>query len=142
MDKNKIFHPDLITETVSAIERLREKGGQIFRPDLVQELGFDPNNQEACSMVSLMFKLDLVNGYKLSKGRNGGVVPVDAESEPKETGQRRCKRCGEAGHNVRTCKVEVSGEELVEEELVEEESVATEKETENTVQELPEAQVA
>lgn len=131
MDKNKIFHSDLIVETVSAIERLREKGGQIFRPDLVKELGFDPKSQEACSMVSLMFKLDLVPGFKLSKGRNGGVVPVgeEAEEETKEPGQRKCKRCGGSGHNVRTCKAEVSGEELAVEE------------TESTV-ELPEAQVA
>lgn len=102
MDNNKIFHPDLVARAIETSEKLCAEQKQVFRPQIVSALGFDPESQEACCMVSLMFSMELVAGYKLSKGKNGGLKRIEETTTTKNSDSRKCSKCGSSGHNARS----------------------------------------
>jgi hypothetical protein len=111
MNKNNFFHPEFVAAVISTSERLCAENKTVFRPMVLSALGFESNNAEASSSISLMFRFGLVTGFKLSKGKNGGIRPLVAKEVKKDSKPRKlnqCSNCKEFGHNARKCSKDPS----------------------------------
>lgn len=111
MHIDNIFHETLIARTITACEKLCRDDVQVFKPELIKELGLQEDSQETSGMISLMFQMNLIPNYKLVKGRNGGIKKIGVETKREAKSDRKCGKCGKNGHNARTCTEEIVIEE-------------------------------
>ncbi len=108
----EIFTESFIAAVVMACDKLCKDDVLVFKPKILEELGFDVSSQETSGMISLMFQMDKVEGFKLVKGKNGGIKRITSEGKkPKKEmskSDRKCTNCGKVGtgHNARTCPEE------------------------------------